>query len=274
MIESSVNNNFCVLVMSCDKYHDLWSHFFYFFDKYWKDCPYPVYLATNSKSFTHKNVKVINSNCVSTWSEETAIVLDKLPHDYIIYLQDDYFILDNVNTIALTNLCSKFVQYKADYLRLFPIIGPDSVFKSENDIGLISKNASYRTSLQAAIWRKESLKKLLVFSENQWEFESNSPSRSGLMLFLSINQQNKGRFKNHTYPIKYYYLTAVLRGKWRRGILNICKREGVVLDLNYRKPESYGQYLYQSFYDFSPTIIKKCLDIIKSKLIKSQSINI
>lgn len=269
MIESSLNNNFCVLVMSCDKYQDLWDHFFYFFDKYWKDCPFPIYLSTNSKSYTHKNIKVINSNCFSTWSEETAIVINKLPHDNIIYLQDDYFILKKVDTTALINLCSKFIQHKADYLRLFPIIGPDLAFKNESDIGLISKNASYRTSLQAAIWKKDSLTKLLVPNENQWEFESNSPLRSDAMLFLSIKQHNKGRFKDHTYPITYYYLTAVLRGKWRRGILNICKKEGVKLDFNYRKPEAFKQYIYQSFYDISPTVIKKILDFIRSKLVKN-----
>jgi hypothetical protein len=269
MQKSDLNNNICVLIMSCDKYEDLWNPFFHFFDKYWSDCPYPIYLATNTKSYDHKNVQVINSNHKGTWSEETTIILEKLPFETIIYLQDDYFILNKVDTIALKELSSKIILYNADYLRLFPIIGPDLNFNNESNIGLISKEASYRTSLQAAIWRKDALKKLLVSNENQWEFESNSPSRSQKMLFLSIKQQSHGKFKNHVYPINYYYLTAVLRGKWRRGILKICKNEGVVLDFNYRKPESYGQYFYQSLYDNCPNFLKMCLDFIRSKLFKA-----
>ena len=78
MQKSDLNNNICVLIMSCDSYEDLWVPFFHFFDKYWPDCPYPIFLATNTKLFIHNNVQVIHSNHFGTWSEETAIILNKL----------------------------------------------------------------------------------------------------------------------------------------------------------------------------------------------------
>lgn len=268
MLKADLNNNICVLIMSCDKYADLWNPFFYFFDKYWSDCPYPIYLATNTKTYHHKNVQVIHSNHKGTWSEETSTIFNKLPYETIIYLQDDYFILNKVDNNALQNLCEKFKFYNADYLRLFPIIGPDKLFEEESGIGLISSEAKYRTSLQAAIWKKKTFMKLLISSENQWDFEVNSPQRSIEYLFLSIKKQERGKFKNHIYPINYYYLTAVLRGKWRRGILKICKKENVILDFNIRKPESLIEYYYQHIYEISPIFIKKCLDYTKSKITK------
>ncbi|MES2132775.1 MAG: hypothetical protein V4506_10510 [Bacteroidota bacterium] len=253
-------------MMSCDKYDDLWDPFFYFFEKHWSDCPYPVYLATNTKVYSRKQSTTINSNYFGTWSEETKIVLEKLPYEYIIYLQDDYFILQKVDNLILSNLISKVKDYNADYLRLFPSPGPDSDFKGDPDIGLISVNAGYRTSLQAAIWKREVLVSVLNAAESPWEFETNSPERTKSFLFLSVKQQVKGHIKTHTYPITYYYLTAVLRGKWRWEIKEICKKEGIALDFNYRKAETYKEFLYQRFYDQCPVFIKRAMDFLKNKL--------
>ena len=252
--------------MSCDKYYDLWDPFFYFFEKYWGDCPYPVYLATNTRVYSRKQVGSINSNYVGTWSEETKIILEKLPHEYIIYLQDDYFILNEVDNLILSNLISKMEDYHADYLRLFPSPGPDADFKGDDEIGFISTNASYRTSLQAAIWKREVFISVLNTAENQWEFEMNSPERTKKLLFLSVKQQTKGHIKTHVYPITYYYLTAVLRGKWRWEIKEICKKEGITLDFNYRKAETHKEFLFQQFYDQCPVFMKKGIDFLKSKL--------
>ena len=33
-----------ILILSCDKFSDLWKPFFDLFWKYWPDCPYNVYL--------------------------------------------------------------------------------------------------------------------------------------------------------------------------------------------------------------------------------------
>ena len=257
--------NTCVLIMSCDKYDDVWDPFFHFFEKYWADCPYPVYLATNTKVYHRENLQQVHSNISGTWSEETSSVLKNLSYDYLIYLQDDYFILKKVDTQKITLLLNKLEAYQADYLRLFPIIGPDSDFNNDQDLGLISVDAPYRTSLQCAIWKRKSFLSILDNTENQWEFEMNSPGRSQEFLFLSIKQQTIGKFKFHVYPITYYHLTAIIRGKWRQGILKICREENVELNMNYRKVEPFGEFIYQIFYDQSPLCVKKTMDFIKSK---------
>lgn len=38
----------CILVVSCDKYADCWTPFSDCMRKFWPDCPYPVYLCTES----------------------------------------------------------------------------------------------------------------------------------------------------------------------------------------------------------------------------------
>ena len=48
-----------VLILSCDKYADIWTTFFAFFFKYWPDCPFTIYLASNEKQFEHDRVVTI-----------------------------------------------------------------------------------------------------------------------------------------------------------------------------------------------------------------------
>lgn len=268
MQKSDLNNNICVLIMSCDSYEDLWVPFFHFFDKYWPDCPYPIFLATNTKLFIHNNVQVIHSNHFGTWSEETAIILNKLSFKNILYLQDDYFLLKKVDNLVIESLLTIFSNNNVNYLRLFPSPGPNKNFKTYENIGIINENALYRTSLQCAIWNKNTFLQLLISSENQWLFELNSVSRSNKLLFLSVKQQNKGRFKDHVYPITYYYLTAVLRGKWRWGTVKICKQEKVKLDFTLRKKETFFEMLYTNIYELLPVFFKKIIDFTINKLHK------
>lgn len=261
----TTHSNTCVLISSCDKYYDLWDHFFHFFEKHWPACPYPVYLATNYKTYQRKNVRQVFSGINSTWSEETQVVLKQLPYEYIIYLQDDYFILKPVDQPAINRLIEKMVLHKAAYLRLFPAPGPDVAF-NDNELGLISSGSSYRTSLQGAIWQKENFISLLDKKENQWQFEVNAGQRSSNYLFLSLKPQ-QGNFKYHRYPVTYYYLTAVIRGKWRRGAAAICKNEGLKLDTTYRPVESYSEALYQYIYQSMPLLLKKIFDFLYGRLV-------
>ena len=250
--------NTCVLISSCDRYYDLWDPFFHFFEKYWPACPYPVYLATNQKAYVRKNVQVVHSGLNSTWSEEMLAVLKQLPYPYIIYLQDDYFILKPVDNRMLDRLLEKTKRYHAACLRLFPSPGPDAFF-NDAELGLVSAGAPYRTSLQGAIWEKQAFTRLLDTKENQWQFEMNGGARSANDLILSLKSQ-QGNFRHHVYPISYYYLTAVIRGKWHRQAAAICKKEGVTLDTAYRPVESYGAWMYRRIYPALPLLLKKIAD--------------
>ncbi len=259
-----MNHNTCVLIMSCDKYQDLWNPFFHFFEKYWIDCPFPVYLASNTVTCNRKNVISLNSNKFTTWSDETLEILNQIPQQTIIYLQDDYLLQKKVSNLLIFDYIAKSQNYNADYLRLFPSPGPDLEFKNDPQLGKISNGANYRTSLQAAIWKKDTLKALIKKDENQWDFEMNSPGRSQNYLFLSVKKQN-GNIKHHTYPITYYYLTGVLRGKWRWEAAKICRHEGIVLNSQIRKTETYFQFVSSRFYDGLPLFLKKYFDFVTSK---------
>lgn len=49
--ESGRAADVAVVVASCDAYADLWEPFFRLFRRYWPDCPYPVYLGSNFRTY-------------------------------------------------------------------------------------------------------------------------------------------------------------------------------------------------------------------------------
>ena len=63
-----------------------------------------------------------------------------------------------------------FRKLEGNYLRLNPYPKGD-IATNNNKLNKISKNASYRASTVFSIWDKNILKKLLLKSENAWQFE-------------------------------------------------------------------------------------------------------
>lgn len=248
----------CIYISSCDKYSDLWNHFIFFFKKNWPDCPYTIFLGTNSKPHSSPVFTQVFSNKFSNWSEETIEIVKQLPYDYILYMQDDYFLTQKVSSEKIGSLFTKMLHLNAVYLRLYPSPGPDVQIKNESEIGLISENAEYRTSLQSAIWKKETFLSLLNKKETSWEFESNSPVRSKGHTFLSVN-------KIAIYPITYYDMTAVYKGKWMRKAVKMCKEQGLTIDTDHRKIETKWEEIYRNLYFASPKFVQHIHDFIKSR---------
>ena len=48
-----------MLLLSCDKYSDVWDDFFNLKERFWPDCKFKWYLVTESKNYIRKNVSTI-----------------------------------------------------------------------------------------------------------------------------------------------------------------------------------------------------------------------
>ena len=53
-----------VLVISCDRYADLWRPFFELFWRHWPDCQGPVYLGSNFTDYSDPRVQTIKVNTI------------------------------------------------------------------------------------------------------------------------------------------------------------------------------------------------------------------
>lgn len=225
-----------VLVVSCDKYKDLWVPFFSFFFKYWQDCPYPIYLGSNHSVYNDLRVKTITVGDDIDWSHSFRRMLEHIPHKYVIILLEDYLIYKRVNTERINKLVYYLKDKEAACLRVFPSPGPHEICSDNKEVGVIRKDAEYRLSLQSAIWDKQSLISLIHDGETPWQFEVKGSMRTNQIdkLFLSVIREIP--------PPITYFCTAVLKGKWLKDAVDLCRREGIEVDLSIRKCESWYSY--------------------------------
>ena len=165
-------NELSIFISSWDGYSWIWDSFFYFFDKYWKDCPFQLYLSTNQFTFNFKDLIVLKTDSTN-WSNMLIDNLNKVKSNYILYLQDDFLLQRVVKTEDI---------YEA--LRISKIVDADYVKLNDREmsrrwvrnikIRQIKDRCGMIVHLQAAIWRRESLMNLLKPKESPWEFEKNS----------------------------------------------------------------------------------------------------
>jgi len=153
-----------------------------------------------------------------------ARVLSRISESRIILVLEDYFLSSPVQEQTILDMISCAEASGAGYLRLIPIPGPDSPWQGCSNLGEIKPGSKYRTSLQAAWWKKSVLAELLVQGESPWEFELNGSSRSAMRSEPFLCAEISAG-----YPMDYY-TTAIVRGKWDPGAVSMCEKYGVTLD--------------------------------------------
>ncbi len=169
---SSVHSSsVAVVVPSCDKYSDLWDGYFRCLSKYWPDCPYEVFLVANDLRFSKSRLSgVINVGEDRGWSANLLAALDRVPHDYVLMMMDDLFIIKTIDTARIAKLLELCVAGQWNYLRLNPTPGPIAPVLLD-DIGEVPAGDWYRSSTVFSVWRKDVLLSMLRPGESAWQFE-------------------------------------------------------------------------------------------------------
>lgn len=174
-IDGSESPSCAVLVLSCDRYRDLWAPFFTLFHRHWPDPGMPVYLGTDTGVLDLDWVHTLNAGNTKGWSKRLRFFLQSINTDYVLLLLEDFFFDSAVSTSHVAAQTSRLHSLKGVSLRLFPN-PPADYFR--HDLGVIHTGARFRVSLQAAIWNRVELLKLLVDDESPWEFERHGTRRS------------------------------------------------------------------------------------------------
>jgi hypothetical protein len=162
--------NMSVLICSSDKYKSLWNLHFDFLNRYWSDCPYPVYLGTDSLKFEKINTLLTTGNRLS-WSSCLLEWLNQIETEYVLLTLEDFIIRRQIITSEINHCLEFIVNQNIDCLRL--VARPLPFYRdNENKLfGSYDKRMPYIVSLQASIWKKTTLMSLIVEGESIWEFE-------------------------------------------------------------------------------------------------------
>jgi hypothetical protein len=196
-----------ILVSSCDEFADVWDPFFILFDKYWPDCPFPIFLSSVKKPYHSNSVQQILVEERMGWGDGVIKAIKILqrnsPSEFLLLLLDDYLISEKVETEKIVKAFHVLKSIRGNYLRLIPKPGPDAPVENHPFIGHIKKNSPYRCSLQASIWRTETLLSLLRPTETPWDMEVLGSQRA---------KYYDGFYCTYKPQIKY--LNGIKRGKW------------------------------------------------------------
>jgi hypothetical protein len=233
-----------ILISSFDGYSECWGPVAHGFTKYWPDCPYPVHLMTNFKDFPHPTIHVLKTGADRGWSGRMLFALERLQTTFIMYFQEDYWIMHPVDTPRVCQIVGLMQTHRLDYVRLVANPVPDHEFPADPGLGLIdTQRGAYRTSVQVSIWRREVLRNLLRPDETVWQFELNATERSRVYgdTFLAAKKQTSSGWPWEDFDnggIRYL-CTAINAGRWFRPAVAYARNEGLLVDFSRRPMETW-----------------------------------
>ncbi|RYG74982.1 hypothetical protein EON80_02180 [bacterium] len=224
-----------VLVSSFDGFDACWPPFSHGMKRYWPGSP-PIRLLTNFKHYEDGQVKALPVGADQGWSDNIRTALQSVETPFVLYIQEDYWLQSPVDSAKLGRFVDLMEEHGGNYLRLIPCPPPDADSGFEPEIGLIAAEAEYRTSLQAAIWRVETLRELLVAGESAWDFELvGTPRSRNLEGFWSVK----------TDAIDYLN-SAIVKGRWIRPAFAWAKRENFQVEWGKRQRETWWHEFLRS----------------------------
>jgi hypothetical protein len=229
-----------IFVNTSDNFEDCWIPFFKLFETYWKDCPYPIVLNTETKDFSYPNLDITCTKVSAgeqerqSWSVCLARALDSIKTPYILYLQEDYFLESPPRVDELGRMIEIMKERNPAVIYLTRgVIGP-WIGSDQDIVWSVVKNAKWRLSLQAGIWNKEILRSLIRAHETPWQLESYGSWRTKKIKheFLCVNRK---KYIGNGQEIFPYEPTGIVAGKWVRQIVEpLFKKHGISIDFSLR----------------------------------------
>lgn len=251
-------NELTILFLSCDKYADLWKPLFYCFRKYWKNCPYPLALGSNTISFEDKTIKTILSGPDADWSSSLRAILKQIDTPYVFLWLDDIFPIETIDARQFTDTLEFMKRTGAKHVHVEPKPAPDAV-TAGGTFGVYKRGAPYR-AITFGFWETSYLPHLLLPGETPWSFEIMGSYRTSYMDGFYCSMKNiiprihiveKGKIFQESYEycrrhgiplssaretlsnafhwkseLQKYYFNAMIRVPWniRLGTMNILRK--------------------------------------------------
>lgn len=225
------------VVVSCDKYSDLWDPFFHCLRKYWPDCPCQVYLVTNYKDYDAPGVQVIKIGEDRSYSDNLSAAISQISESWAILWLEDVFISQTVDTQRFDAMMKFAQSVPVGYLKLSPDL-PLSYDESVNEeIGPLPKGIRYRSAIGLSLYNLTTLKKLLLPNASAWDLDTSDLSNDLDEPFFALT--SKAAWNP---PIMWTH--GVIKGQWYWAAIPFLKREGFSALLKQRKVLSIRSFLY------------------------------
>tara|TARA_R110001592_G_scaffold119404_1_gene322413 strand:- start:11101 stop:11883 length:783 start_codon:yes stop_codon:yes gene_type:complete len=249
MIKKVTDEN-AILVVSCDAYKDLWKPFFHCFFKYWPDCPFPIFLASNFEKFDDDRV---NSICYGEdlhYSTNLINIMAHIQSPSILLWFEDVFIESKIDNARFLNIIKLAKTNNAGYLKLTVDLPVVYVKDKSQEIGIIPKGVKYRSGIGLALYKRETLINLLEPGLSAWQLDQSGISNLLDDKFMALTQQSL-----NNPPLRV--LNGVIKGKWAYGIPSFLRKEGLADCISGRETQSFWSAAYVRLYLFRSYLFVK-----------------
>jgi len=236
-MEFSPANAVAFMVVSCDKYSDLWDPFFHCLRKYWPDCPYSVYLLTNHKSYDAPGVTVVNIGDDQSYSDNLRAGMSQISEPWVILWLEDVFISERVDTRRFKAIIQEAQSIPVGYLKISPDLPISYDDRQGQEIGPIPKGVRYRSAIGLSLYHVETLDKLLLPNASAWDLDTCTMSNSIDEAFYALTSTAARRP-----PIAWTH--GVIKGRWYWSAIPFLKEEGFGDILKGRDRLGIKAYLY------------------------------
>ncbi len=246
-----------LIIYSCWKNRDMWNVFSILFKKYWPDCPYKILLVTDA--YHDEGLEYVFDEIVirdSTWAVMIKEAVCREETKYVMLWMDDYLLCDYVSNHEIKKQLLKAQKYHAGNLRLIESPICSGFYKNDKNTGYYKKGEAYCLSTQAGIWDRNFLLRVIRDEWSAWEFER----------LASVNKKMPEQPLLVSLDYVLPYEEGVRRGRWMRGGVNLCRRNGIYIDPEIRpvmtNMEMAVIYFLGAVLDWNPLLIVKIQNLI------------
>ncbi|GHU72246.1 hypothetical protein AGMMS49992_07770 [Clostridia bacterium] len=239
----------CTLyVSSCDAYADLWEPFFLLFKKYWPDCPYPIVLVSETKTFSMEGLDILCPRFYKKegnkfvdlnnkrppqasvpWGELNIRSIKTIDTPYLFFILEDFLLSQPVD--------QSFVDKSLVWMEQDSSIGRFGMrplpqgFKGAPTRYSPYVQVSFAVA-QAGLWRKDLfLRSITNPGDGIWKWEARG--------FWWPSAWKKKVYTTPTEYIRYPRSGALFQGKWQKSAIKLLKANGIEVDFKKRGVSSH-----------------------------------
>jgi hypothetical protein len=248
--DASLWKELAVVVTSCDKRSHLWHPQWTLLLRHWPSLTgahdfIPLYLVSNHRHYDHPRVQTIAVGEDVGWSDNLIVALREIPsqYRYILIMMDDHMLSQPMEEDRFLTMFQHMQRNQAAYVSV--VIDKNALERENPRItrdgiplrhlaGVVYRHPHglYKASLEAALWDRQVLEKLLVPGESAWIFEERATIRSkklrqpfyGLIADPPMVYVNAMSAKGSFDPAKASYVDGAIDFLQQQGVLEKSSR--------------------------------------------------
>lgn len=177
-----MSDQFALIVHACDRYELLFKGHEYFFKKFWdSQVPVNCYFATEEKKVSIEGFTNIHSG-KGEWSDRLRTLLEKIPEQYVLYMQEDMWLNKPVSANFFQELFVQMQKNQWPLVKLHSSHVYQTISLEQNIQGhLVTKldndKSQFLMSHQISLWDKNFFINQLQKSEHPWRNERRGTKR-------------------------------------------------------------------------------------------------